>query len=99
MASTGWSGLQRHVQNAEVVPGRHENNTLFCIKHIASLPQQACLQSFRHTPSLAFWHLPPNSARTGSAIERGHSYLRPAVHRCCQRPPENLGTNKTVKAT
>ena len=49
-----------------------------------------------HTPSIAFWHLPPNSARTSYATEgRGTLYLPAAVHRRCQRPPKGLGTNHT----
>jgi len=46
--------------------------------------------------SIAFRHLPPNSARTGYAI-----YLRAAVHRHVQRFPKVLGikTNKTMEAT
>ena len=42
------------------------------------------------TPSIAFRHLPPNSARTGYAT---------AVHRRGQRPPKGLGISKTVEAT
>ena len=39
--------------------------------------------------SLAFRHLPPNSARTGHATDGplDDLYLRAAVHRRCQRPP------------
>ena len=52
-----------------------------------------------HTPSIAFRHLPLNSARFGYATERGILYLRAAVHRRGQRPPKGLGTNTTVEVT
>ena len=42
----------------------------------------------RHTPSIAFRHLPPNSAIFGYAT----------VQRRGQRPPEGSGTNMTVEA-
>ena len=48
-----------------------------------------------HTPSTAFRHLPPNSARFSYATERGTLYLRAAVHRRGQRPPKGSGTNHT----
>ena len=41
----------------------------------------------RHTPSIAFQHLPPNSARFSYATEGALFYLRTAVHRRGQRPP------------
>ena len=50
-----------------------------------------------HTPSIAFRHLPPNSARFGYATE-GALYLRAVVHRRGQRPPKGLGTSKTLEA-
>ena len=46
-----------------------------------------------HCPSIAFRHLPPNSARTGYATDRATLYLRAAVHRRGQRPPKGLCTN------
>ena len=46
-----------------------------------------------HTPSIAFRHLPPNSARTGYATE-GALYISDD-----QRPPKGLGTTKAVEAT
>ena len=45
-----------------------------------------------HTPSIAFRHLPPDSAE-------GTLYLRASVQRRGQRPPKGSGTNKTVEAT
>ena len=52
-----------------------------------------------HTPSIAFRHLPPNSARFGYATEGALDlYLRAAVHRRGQSPPKGLGTNMTVEA-
>ena len=42
-----------------------------------------------HTPSIAFRHLPPNSARFSYAT----------VQRRGQRPPKGSGTDKTVEAT
>ena len=53
----------------------------------------------RHTPSIAFRHLPPNSARFSYATEGALFYLRPAVQRRGQRPPKGSGTNMTVEAT
>ena len=53
-------------------------------------------QYLRHTPSTAFRHLPPNSARFGYATEGARTlYPRAAVHRRGQRPPKGLGTNQT----
>ena len=43
----------------------------------------------KHTPSIAFRHLPPNSARFGCAIEGALS----------ARSPKGLRTDKTVEAT
>ena len=52
------------------------------------------------TPSIAFRHLTPNSARFSYATEgRGTLYLCAAVHRRGQRPPKGSGTNMTVEAT
>ena len=48
-----------------------------------------------HTPSIAFRHLPPNSARFGYTTERGTLCLRAAVHRHGQRPSKDLGTDHT----
>ena len=56
-------------------------------------------QCFAHTPSTAFRHLPPNSARIGNATEGALFHLRAAVHRRCQRRSKGLGINKTVEAT
>ena len=52
-----------------------------------------------HTPSIAFRHLPPNSARFSYAIEGATLYLHAAVQRRGQRPPKGSGTNMTVEAT
>ena len=49
----------------------------------------------QHTPSIAFRHLPPNSARYSYATEGALAlYLRRG-----QRPPKGLGTDKTVETT
>ena len=48
-----------------------------------------CLSS-GHTPSIAFRHLPPNSARIVYA-----PCLRAAVNRRCRRLPKGLDTNQT----
>ena len=59
-----------------------------------------CLaQHCTHTPSIAFWHFPPNSARTGYATEGALFYLRAAVHRSGKHPPKGSGTDMTVEAT
>ena len=53
-----------------------------------------------HTPSIAFRHLPPNSARFGYATE-GALFIFAAqlsMHRRGQRPPKGWGTDKTVEA-
>ena len=47
--------------------------------------------SYEHTPSIAFRHLPPNSARTGYTTISLFPQICP--------PTKGLGTNKTVKAT
>ena len=52
-----------------------------------------------HTPSIAFRHLPPDSARFGYATEGTLFYLCAAVQRRDQRPPKGSGTNMTVEAT
>ena len=64
----------------------------------ASFPAPPPPPPHPHTPSIAFRHLPPNSARFGYATE-GALYLRAAVHRRGQRPPKGSGTDKTVEAT
>ena len=58
--------------------------------------QRSCFAVITHTPSIAFLHPPPNSARFSYATE-GALYLRAAVQRRGQRPPK--GTNMTVEAT
>ena len=52
-----------------------------------------------HSASIAFRHLPPNSARIGYATAWSTLYLCAAVSRRGQRPPKGVGTNKTVNAT
>ena len=52
-----------------------------------------------HTPSIAFWHLAPNSTRIGLHHWRGTLYLYVAVHWCCWFPFKGLGTNKTGSCT
>ena len=52
-------------------------------------------ERYRHTPSIAFRHLPPNSVSIAwLAILHwvGILYLRTPVHRRCQHPPKGLGT-------
>ena len=54
-----------------------------------------------HTPSLAFRHLPPNSARFGYATE-GTLFISAQLSSdmvMMQRPPKGSGINKTVEAT
>ena len=53
-------------------------------------------QGAGHTPSIAFRHLPPNSASRYLRHLRGTLYLRAAVHRRSQRPPKGSGTNKAI---
>ena len=56
-------------------------------------------QTVPHTPSIAFRHPPPNSARFSYATEVALFYLRAAVHRRGQRPPKGSGTVRTVETT
>ena len=54
-----------------------------------------------HTPSIAFRHLPPTSARFSYATE-GALFISAQLHvwhRRGQRPQKGLGTDKTVEAT
>ena len=71
---------------------------LSCVVPLTVPPLQKKQQCKYHTLSIAFRHLPPNSARFGYATE-GALYLHAAVHRRGQRLPKGLGTNKTVEAT
>ena len=50
-----------------------------------------------HTPSIAFRHLPPNSATGGYATE-GALFISAQlhVHGRGQRPPKGFGTNKKM---
>ena len=67
----------------------------------SSIPTRTQLtQKWAHTPSIAFRHVSPNSARFSYSAERACTlYLRAAVQRRGQRPPKGLGTNMTVEAT
>ena len=49
-----------------------------------------------HTPSVAFRHLPPNSARTGYATGYATLYLRAAAHRRGQHPQKGSGESNQV---
>ena len=53
-----------------------------------------------HTPSTAFRHLPPTSARFSYATE-GALFISAKLssRRRGQRPPKGFGTDKTVEAT
>ena len=61
--------------------------------------RQLAGKRFEHTPSIAFRHLPPNSARFSYATD-GALFIcaLPAVQRRGQRPPKGSGTNMTVEA-
>ena len=60
---------------------------------------QRSADAVTHSASVAFRHLPPNSARFGYAPEGALDlYLRAAVQRRGQRPPKGFGTNVTVEA-
>ena len=53
-----------------------------------------------YTPSIAFWHLPPSSARIGYATERAlFISAQLHVHRRGQHAPKGSVTDKTVEAT
>ena len=67
----------------------------------ATLTFNPNVEGVPHTPSIAFRHLPPNSARFSYAATEGALliYLRAAVQRRGQRPPKGSGTNMTVEAT
>ena len=85
-----WSQA-RHLHVLEVSPTR-------CHEHLARcnepLPDQGGVtlgttsQWFPHTPSIAFQHLPPNSARTGYAAE-GELFI--SLHSC---PPTQSASSK-----
>jgi len=54
----------------------------------------------RATASIAFRHLPPNSARTGYVVERAlFISVQLSTDTSCQRPPKGIGINKTAEAT
>ena len=55
---------------------------------------------YSHTPSIAFRHLPPNSAGFSYATE-GALFISAQLnfHQCGQHPPKGFGTDKTVEAT
>ena len=48
-----------------------------------------------HTPSIAFRHLHPNSARTGYTTEGDTLSPCSCIHRRYQRPPKGSGTDQT----
>ena len=59
-------------------------------------PGSSWTESGSLTPSIAFRHLPPNSARFSYASEgAGTLYLCAAIQRRGQRPPKGSGTNMT----
>ena len=67
--------------------------------YISAFRLQRLRQCPGHTPSTAFRHLPPNSARFSYATEGAFSvYLGAAVHRGGQRPPKGSGTNMTANS-
>ena len=76
---------------------------LLCFSKSTSVPHSTPCGSYHflcfskgisHTPSIAFRHLPPNSARFSYATEGALDlYLRAAVHRRGQRPPKGFGTD------
>jgi len=73
--------------------------TLFplCLAHGSSWRMPYLLA---HTPSIAFRHLPPNSARFSYATEGAlFTYAQLSMQRCGQRPPKGSGTDMTVEAT
>ena len=101
MASTGWSGLQRlwratcrscTLQTWKQYPLLHYTYSIITTAGMLAIIQAHSEPRFLASSSKLcqnwFHHW------RGSTL-----YLRPAVHRRCQRPPKNLGTNKTVKAT
>ena len=63
-------------------------------------PDSSRFQGFIHTPSIAFRHPPPNSARFSYATV-GALFISAQVsmQRRGQRPPKGSGTNMTVEAT
>ena len=56
--------------------------------------------TFLHTPSFAFRHIPPNSARFSNAAE-GALFISAqlSMQRPGQRPPKGSGIDMTVEAT
>ena len=64
--------------------------------YLREKPPKAHQQSLHHTPSIAFWYLPPNSARIGpNSARKGHSLCPHSCPPTLSAPSEN----KTVEAT
>ena len=103
-ALAGWrwpSFGQCSVQASKVASWLHQwRDTPDLLLLLLEGPRSNCWSFWCHTPSIAFWHLPPNSARFGYATEGACTlYFRAAVLRRGQRPPKGSGTNMTVEAT
>ena len=89
-----WTWSDKKITLEYPTPGfALEKKRLLCGKLMA------ICHGISHTPSIAFRHLPPNSAKFSYATEGALFYLRAAVHRRGQRPPKSSGTDKTVEAT
>ena len=62
--------------------------------------EQTRCEDHAHTPSIAFRHLPPNSARFSYATE-GALFISAQLSSDAvsgQRPPKGSGTNMTIEA-
>ena len=69
------------------------NNVVACVSSIAATQHKT------DTPSLAFRHLPPNSARIGYTTEGALFIFAHLSTDTVSALWKGLGTNKTVKAT
>ena len=82
-----------------IAPSKVSTSDDACVDPFLISAKSVTLLSRPHTPSTAFRHLPPNSARFSYATEGALFISRAAVQRCGQRPPNSPGTNMTVEAT
>ena len=73
---------------------------LSCPRHSRRSGCQPSQRHLIHTSSIAFRHLPPNSARFSYATEGALFFsAQLSMQRRGQRPPKGSGTNTTVEAT
>ena len=81
-------------------PFNHSHKTSWWWSAAKTSACDVTIKHLIHTPSIAFRHPPPNSARFTYATE-GALFISAqlAVQWCSQRLPKGSGTNRTVEAT